>query len=340
MTDTKKASEKDPLGIGLDIGTMNLVSARRTDKGVQTKRMRDVFLDLPPNAKKMLKLSGTSFVDRGDDILILGDAAMETANVFGRDPRRPLSSGIISPSETSSLEVLGLLIKNVLGNPVQPGEVCYFSVPAAPLDAERDLIYHRGVFERIVRECGYTPYHGNEAMAIIYSDAADAGFSGLSISFGSGMANVALAINTIEGLTFSVARGGDWIDKGAATSVGATQARICAIKESGVDLMNPSDRSQEAIVFYYRALVDYVLDQVVARFKKIDGKFALNRSIPLIISGGTSLAGGFVEFFTQVFEDRRKRFPIEISEIKQAKEPLNSVAYGLLVQAIQEQEDE
>jgi len=335
-----KAEKEAVLGIGLDIGTMNLVSARRTAKGVETKRMRDVFLDLPPNAKKMLKLSGTSFVERGDDILILGDAAMETANVFGREPRRPLSSGIISPSESASLEVLALLVKHVLGEPLAPNEVCYYSVPAAPLDRpDRDIIYHQGVFRRIVQECGYTPHPGNEAMAIIYSEAADAGFSGLSISFGSGMANVALAINTIEGLTFSVARGGDWIDHGAAQSIGATQARMCAVKEAGIDLMHPVDRHHDALVHYYRALVEYVLDQIMARFKTIEGQFNLSRPIPLIVSGGTSLAGGFMQFFTSVFEERKKKFPIPILDIRQAKEPLNAVAYGLLVQAIQEQEE-
>ena len=41
-------------GVGLDCGTMNLVSARRTPKGIETRRMRDAFLDLPSESKKML----------------------------------------------------------------------------------------------------------------------------------------------------------------------------------------------------------------------------------------------------------------------------------------------
>ena len=333
--------EKTLTGCSIDVGTMNFVSARRTANGIETKRMRDVFLDLPANAKKMLKLSGTSFVDRGDEVLILGDAAMEMANVFGREPRRPLSAGIISASEADSLEVLGLLVKSVLGEPKKKGEVCYFSVPAAPIDDPgKDIVYHKGVFERIIKECGYTPFAGNEAMALIYSEAAAEGFSGLSLSYGCGMTNAALAINTIEGLTFAVGRGGDFIDRGAAQSVGSTQARVCAIKEAGFDLNNPDGRVQEALAFYYKALIEYTLDNIVARFKSIEGQFALSKPIPLIISGGTSLAGGFMEFFGKVFEERRKKFPIDISEIRQANEPLNAVAYGLLVQAMQEGEDD
>lgn len=341
MTD-KNSNEFSILpGVGCDIGTMNIVAARRTSKGVETKRMRDVFIDLPLSAERMLKLMpNTNFVKRDEDVLILGDAALETANVFGKDPRRPLSNGIISPSESDSLEVLGLLIKNVLGDPRTPGEACYFSVPAEPIDRpDKDIIYHRGVFERIVKECGFKPFHGNEAMGIIYSETLADGFSGIGISFGSGMTNVALAINTIEGLTFSVARGGDWIDAGASHAVGQTQARICALKEQGIDLTVPVGREQEALVFYYKAAINYALDKIEERFKAIQNKFSLTKAIPIVVSGGTSLAGGFMDFFTKLFNERRKKFPIQISDIRHAKEPLNAVAYGLLIQAIQEQED-
>jgi len=325
-------------GIGLDIGTMNIVSARKTDSGIVTKRMRDTFLDLPLDAKKMLKLSKVDYVEREDDVLILGDKALETANIFGKEARRPLVSGLISPNEIDSLEVLGLLLRHVLGDSVEPGEHCYFSVPAAPIDQpDRDVVYHQGIFERIIAECGYTPHASNEAMGIIYSETAKEGFSGVGFSFGSGMSNIALAVNTIEGLSFSVAKSGDWIDKGAAKSLGSTQARICAIKEKGIDISNPQGREQEAIAFYYKSLINYVLDQVANRFKLIQHQFALPNPIPIIVSGGTSLANGFLPLFEEVFEAKRKRFPIEISEIRQAADPMNAVAYGLLIQAMQEE---
>lgn len=326
-------------GIGLDIGTMNIVSARKGDAdNIKTRRVRDVFLDLPLNAKKMLKISQVDFIEREDDILILGDPALEVANIFGREARRPLSGGIISSTEIDSLEVLSLLIKNALGDPVVPNEICYFSVPAAPIDIlNQDIVYHRSVFERIISQLGYKPIASNEAMAIIYAETANEGFSGIGISFGSGMSNVALAVNTIEGLSFSVARSGDWIDQGAAKSLGSTASRICAIKEKGFDLMQASKtREQEAIAFYYRAMIDYALENLTARFKLIQNQFTLPKPIPIIVSGGSSLVGGFMGCFKEVFNSQKK-FPIEISEIRQASNPLNAVANGLLVQALQEE---
>ena len=327
------------LGCGLDIGTMNVVAARKSSSGVETRRVRDAFLELPVDSKKMLKLANVSYVERADELLILGDAAMDTANIFGREARRPLSAGLVSSSDIDAMEVLGLLIKNVLGDPKVPNEHCYFSVPAAPVDKPgQDVIYHRGVLEKIVRECGYTPTAGNEAMAIVYAETAKEGFSGIGISFGSGMTNIALAVNTIEGLSFSVGRGGDWIDAGAAKSIGSTASRICAIKEKGIDLNAPQGREQEAITFYYKNLIEYAIDQIALQFASVQGKFTLPKPVPIVVSGGTSKAGGFLDLFKSVFDRKRKRFPIEVSEIRAATDPLNAVANGLLIQAMQESE--
>ena len=173
-----------------------------------------------------------------------------------------------------------------------------------------------------------------------YSQTAKEDFCGLAISMGSGLSNVALALNGIEGLTFSVARGGDWIDGGAARSRGSTSARMCAIKERGINLLDPQNEDEEAISFYYKHLIEYVLGHIAQQFKMIQNRFSLPRPIPLVVSGGTSMAGGFLEFFTQVFDKKRKRFPIEISEIRHAKDPLNAVALGLYVQAQNEYDED
>jgi hypothetical protein len=337
---TKKTTAKPAYGVGIDIGTMNLVAARKGTSGkTETKRMRDAFIDLPADARKMLKLSKTDFIEREEDVLVLGDSAMQMANMLGADLRRPLSDGLISAGEVDSLEVLAIMIKHLLGEPATEDEVCFFSVPAAPVDQDRDVIYHEGVFERIVTECGYEAYASNEAMAIIFAETAKENFSGIGISFGSGMTNVALSVNTFQGLSFSVARGGDWIDKGAAKAIGATAAKICAVKESGMDLNNPENRDQEAIAVYYKSLIEYSLSKIAEQFIAKGDKITLTDPIPIVVSGGTSMIGGFMEFFEKVFKKKRRRFPIKVSEVRHAGSPLNAVAYGLLIQAMQEYGD-
>jgi hypothetical protein len=320
---------------GLDIGTMNLVVATQQDSTTVTKRLRDAFLDLPKSSKKLLKLSGADFVETEEEILILGDNALEMANMFGKTVRRPLSKGLVSPSEINAMDVLAYMIKSLLGSPTE-NEVCYYSIPAKPIDnPSKDTIYHKRLFERIISDLGYKAIPSNEAMAIIFSECSNDKFSGLSLSFGSGMTNIALANLSIECMSFSVERGGDWIDHGASLATGATQASICLTKENGVDLLNPKNRIEEAISFYYKELIEYSITAIVAEFQKKSLQMVISKPIPIVVSGGTSLAGNFLNFFEKVV--RSKKLPFEISEIRQAKDPYNSVALGLLIQAMQEE---
>ena len=45
------------------------------------------------------------------------------------------------------------------------------------------------------------------------------------------------------------------------------------------------------------------------------------------------MAKGFIELFRNEFEARKRNFPISISEIRAANDPLNDVAKGLLIAA-------
>jgi hypothetical protein len=47
-----------------------------------------------------------------------------------------------------------------------------------------------------------------------------------------------------------------------------------------------------------------------------------------------------MDFFSQVFESKRKRFPIEISEVRHASDPFHAVSKGMLVLAQQEYDED
>src|SRR5579863_6723493 len=162
-----KMAEKHEQGVGLDVGTMFLASARKLREAgkVETAKIRNAFLDLPVDARYMLKLSKVNSIDRGDNIVIIGDEALAVANIFHREIRRPLSRGIISSQEIDAFEILQLIIEQLLGKPVVENEICHFSVPAEPIDNPgQDIIYHTGVFQNIVTKLGYTAKPMNEAL--------------------------------------------------------------------------------------------------------------------------------------------------------------------------------
>ncbi len=293
----------------------------------------------------MLKMSNTSFVEMGDRLVVIGDAAIETANLLNREVRRPMSGGLMSAGELDAQLILALIIKEVLGTPVlsrdgNPKEKCYFSVPAPAVDvAGSNITYHTAVLKKIVDELGYSGEAANEALAVVFSECAKETFSALAFSYGSGMTNVCLAFNAMSALEFSVGRGGDSIDNGAATAVGSKAPHMCAIKEAGIDITKPKSREEEAISVYISNLIDYTIDQVVANFVRKKGEIHINKSIPIVVSGGTSLAGGFLDRFKERFEAKRSNFPFKISEIRAAKDPMTAVAQGLLMLAQMDSDD-
>lgn len=332
----KEGSDDVVAGVGIDLGTMNFVSARRVGKsGVRTSRIRNAFLDLPMEHKNMLKLSQKSFVELDGRLLVIGDEAIDTANLFNKEARRPMSGGMIAAGEIDAQQVIALMMKHTLGEPKTHGEKCFYSVPAPAIDIQgSDVTYHSAILGKILSELGYAAKPANEAQAIVYSECASDTFSGLGISFGAGMVNVCLTYNALNALEFSLGRSGDYIDQGAARAVNTTAAKICMIKENPeFDINHPKNREEEAIALFIQTLIDYVISNIIKQFTKVKNEILIPKPIPIVISGGTSLAKGFVEKFKEQFENYRSKFPVQISEIRAAKDPMTAVATGLLILA-------
>jgi len=331
---------------GLDVGTGNLVAATKDPTNdnaeVEVNSVRDVFLDIEydPSTLNMLKMSNVSYVLEGDSIYVVGEPAMNIANLLKKEARRPLSKGVISAGELEAEKMLMILLKSILKAPQMEDENVYYSVPGNPIDADFDIVYHREMFRKMIENFGYKATPMNEATAIVYSNCSADGFTALATSWGSGMTNTALVYQTMPGMTFSIAKCGDWIDSSAGKSLGQTATRIMAVKERGVNLLDPTEgepkqlREREAIAVYYKNLIHLVIDSIKKEFKKDSGSIELPDSIPWIISGGTSLAKNFLKLFEQEFDKVKDTFPINISEIRMAKDPLNDVAKGLLIAAM------
>ena len=43
----------------------------------------------------------------------------------------------------------------LLGSPNLQNEVCYYSVPAEPIDFDMNVVYHKGIFNDLLRKLGY-----------------------------------------------------------------------------------------------------------------------------------------------------------------------------------------
>jgi hypothetical protein len=331
------ATTKFELGRGLDVGTANLASAIQDAEGnVTIKLQRNAFIDIEMDdyTRNMLTRLNVQYVVLDNRMIVVGDAAFELANIFNRETRRPMKAGVVSPGEKDALPIERMLLENLLGKPQKEGEVCYFSVPAEPIDSDFNVIYHQGVFEGILKKLGYHAKFLVEGHAVVFSELAEDDFTGIGISCGGGMFNVCVAYKSIPALSFSTSRGGDWIDRNVANVLGIKASRATAIKERGVNLLSPRNREEEAIEIYYRNLIQYALENIKSRFESADGMPSFPTAVDIVCAGGTSMIGGFVEVFQDVFEDIK--FPIQVKNIRRAEDPLYSVAKGCLVAALSE----
>jgi hypothetical protein len=322
------------LGKGLDIGTANVAAAvQSADGGITVNLERNAFLDINSDvySKNMLTKLKVPYVVHNGKLVVLGEASFELANVFGKETRRPMCDGLVSPNEQDALPIMKLIISKVLGEPRVPGESCYFCVPAPSIDVDNNVVYHQGLFESMLVKMGYTAHAINEAHAVIFSELAESDFTGVGLSFGGGMANACIAYKSIPCLSFSVARGGDWIDKNVATVLGVPRSKATFIKERGIDIRDPKTREEEAVSIYYRNLINYVLQNIKARFESGKNMPSFQNPIDIACAGGTSLVGGFIEVFRDEFA--KIDFPLPVGRIFRAEEALTAVAKGCLVAA-------
>jgi hypothetical protein len=329
------------LGKGLDVGTSFLVCAAMLENGeVDFRSERDAFFTLTPQGKANTKMIEQMLTQRGAFALkdegkfhVVGKHALELANVRLQPVERPLKKGVISDAEAYSFAMLSKLIESVLGTAQSPKELCVYSCPSTPVDAAFDILYHEDRMREILNSLGYEAVSLLESMALVYSELLDESLTGLVMSCGAGMINISLTHLSQDLKSFSLATGGDYIDSSVAKQQKLSETIVQAEKESGINLLKPQDKLQRAIVIYYDALINYVAEAIQVELSKMIKIPRFGSPISIIISGGTSLPGGFLEKMSAALLS--KELPFEVGDIRRASNPdaLKSVANGCLLYA-------
>ena len=326
-------------GIGLDVGTNMLVSAVMNEDGKPVyKKQRDAFFRISPKSdvnRKSIKLAldgrDANFIIDGNDFIVIGEDALHMANERNMEARRPMSKGVLSPKEKASLPMIKLIIKSLIGE-AENNEKLIFSVPAIPIDGDFDVYYHQEMMKAYIKEMGFKPESLNEGFAIAFAELLDDNLTGMCLSFGAGMVNAVVVYEGDPIVKLSVTKGGDWIDQAVAKALDYNTAFVQIEKEeSGLDLINPKGKIQEALTVYYNHLINYALDNIVYELKR-SRLPSFRKPIPVVLSGGLTLAGNFTERFRT--ESNNKTYPFEIKEIRRAEDPMTCVARGCLMAAI------
>ena len=334
-----------PKGVGLDVGTSFLVSGRfGSDGSIHFQKYRDCFLELIPKSpinskfiKKGLEDRNAPFIEKDGNYYVLGEEGFLMANERHVDARRPMHRGVLSPQEQEAFPILKELISRLVGEPKEENERLVFSVPAKPIDADFNQQFHQEMIRTFIQSLGYDAQPMNEAESLAYSELLEEGLTGIAISCGAGMMNVAVLSSGDPVLTFSTSRSGDWVDQQAAIATNLTASIVQQEKEApDLDLMNPDpgNQIQQAIAIYYGNLLVYTLEQIAYDLSKSPSLPKFKDPVPLVVGGGTSLPKGFIELFNKALA--AVDMPVAISDVRHAADPLHAVANGLTLAASME----
>jgi actin-like ATPase involved in cell morphogenesis len=326
------------MSTGLDIGTNMLVVGKLNEENQPVFKMqRDAFYRIIPKSevnknsiKNALSKREFNFIEDADgSFIIVGEPALEMAIERNDIAKRPLRRGVISPKEKNSLPMLKLLIENLLGRGEGDTNLVY-SVPAKPIDGYFDIVYHTEIMGAYLAQMGYKAQPINEGFAIALSELINEGLIGICFSFGAGMVNVAVIHHGDPLVEFSMTKAGDYIDTAAGQALDISPSLIQLEKESGVDLMNPSNKIMEAVSVYYGSVIRYALENTAFELNRRNKELPIFReNVVMVVSGGLTLANGFVQKMNEVL--KTVNFPIGIKEIRRARHPMTAVAAGALL---------
>jgi nucleoid DNA-binding protein len=335
-TDNQNAKANEGSALGLDVGTSRLVLASGSTEHVKSKAELNAFITIPYSkfTENILKQNKVTYqLNGGTSLQIYGNEAARFANVFNTEVRRPMMEGTLNPSEEYSLPVMLAIIQQLVKK-TKSGETLRFSVPGALRGGgSPDLVYHEAMLRDLLNQMGYNAKGVNEGLAVVFSELEKENFSGIGISCGGGMCNVALAFMSIPVITFSIGKAGDYIDSNVAAVTGENPTRIRAIKEESLDLSrSPHNKYESALHVYYEDVILSLVESLRGALAETKNLPRIERPIPIVLSGGTAKPKGFLNRFKTAVE--RDGFPLEISEIRMADDPLTATARGCLIAAL------
>ena len=324
--------------VGLDIGTSHIVMAQNKGKQVHTVKQLNAFFTIPYSkfTKKILVENDVSFYEKNEQFYILGYSAENFAKMFNANTRRTMELGLLSAKEDEGLTVLQSIISTLIKSNPNKGEIICFSVPGEPIDGPNSVVYHESIIKMYLTSLGYKSTAINEGLATVMAELANDNFTGIGISLGGGMCNVCLSYLSVPVITYSIQKGGDYVDTMVGMSVGEKATTIKSVKENSFSLAAPpKNRIETALEIYYLELVQQLLQSLHDTLLKTDKIPKINTPIPICLSGGTILPSGFLDLFKKTLADFD--LPINISEVRIAKDPLNTTAKGAMVMALSEE---
>ena len=323
--------------VGLDIGTSRIVVADSAS-GLASRSQLNAFVSVPSSemAENVLQQRGMVYERNCKNLYVYGNDSDFFASFLDTDARRPMHSGLLNPKEEMSQQMIQRIIELLVPRARKGDSLC-FSVPGKGEGVGGGLVYHEAVLKSFLQSLGYKARSVNEGQAVVFSELQDENFTGVGVSFGGGMCNVSVSFMSMPMITFSVPKSGDYIDRSVAEVLGERNTtRVRLFKEENLDLSRqPQDEMTRAMHIFYEDVLQTLIDRLRAEFSRSSQLPKLDRPMPVVLAGGTARPAGFKQKFEAMLRAGGE-FPIEVAEVRMAKDPLSATAQGCLIAAMSE----
>lgn len=330
-------------GVGLDVGTANIVVSRQLeDGGFLNTTCRNMLFEIPVSdeSSDLLDRGGYLYAKCGDKYFVIGKDALALVNALGKgEVVRPMRDGLLNPDLKQSQELLFHIIKALVGAPVVENEPIRFSVPANPVNEPgKNNVFHQMIIQQFLSSNGFNANPLNEGLGVVYdanpvmeTEDGRVQLTGFGISMGGGMFNVAGAYKGLSVCEFSVTKSGDYIDQQASSVTGVPVSKVTKYKETKLDLnkVDYSDRLAAALSIYYDDTITRAIANIRTELRKSQREF--DGPCEIILAGGTSMIPGVADRFKSILS--REELPFEVLNVRMSGNPFYAVAQGMCLRA-------
>jgi len=299
--------------IGLDLGSTQFRCLRRQGPRLIGRACAAACLTLAdtPAHRRLLERDAVRYVECDDQLLIVGEAALEWSRLLGIPVTPLLPDGRLSVSDPLSQDLIELILEATVPMASVLGELCCLTVPGElmPADAgpEREFLLP------LIRRRGYRAMTIGQGFAVVLAELGQSRYCGVGISLGASQCEFALAHSGRE-----IAR--------------------CTIPWGASDLpaaVAGDEEPHEAHPLLTDFLVELLLE-AGERIDQHDGFRVLSQPVSLACAGGLTAIRGFEQILQQAW--RRAAWPIRLRSIHLASDRVYTVARGCLIQATLEAE--
>ncbi len=335
--------------IALDLGSNEFRSVRTDGQRLLARRVPAVYCVASDDLsnRRLLEQARIPFSQANGSLIVMGNAAHEFSMLM-RCPVIPVVlEGHLPWEDPVGRQICSTLVESLIPPAETANSLCVLSEPASTSRSPQE---QRGFIDEVISLRGYRSVIVNPATALCLSGLQDAEFTGVSLDVGA--ESIAISITQhgeplFEGVfgqgfrvienRFALSRHRYLWDQNGNRYLDLQSVRNW-IRESKMNMTSPVSGDELWLVQQFRQLLIDAWASVLPDLLRLKGHALLNQRLPFVVSGGPTQLDGFSELIEHVIQN--SRVPFRVSEARLSSLGPYSIARGLLVHAMLEQDVE